>query len=98
MILQTVLVTLHKPATDKTVQWDDAQEMARDFIAMLRPVLKDETPSPQAIKEILRDLYKSDDSQLKSLEWLLLCTFVEIQEYLHTRTLGQYDDALCLEL
>ena len=68
------------------------------FSSMRQPILKEETPSARAIKEILREFYKRNDTPLKrSLESLLSCSFVD-----RYRDIGNpghwehYNDTLCL--
>ena len=68
------------------------------FSYMLHPLMKDETPSPKAIKEMVKEFYKTSSGRLKeSLEKLLCTTFQEgYRDVCRPNNWGQYDDALCL--
>ena len=76
----------------------DSSCFYHSFSYMLQPLLKEDTPSPVALKRIVIDFYQKCTGKLReNLERLLCTTFKErYRDVIRPDNWGQYDDALCL--
>ena len=68
------------------------------FAAMLRPLLDANTPSPRALRTILRDFYANTSERLQqSLQQELAMDFsARHRELGNPHEWGDFEDALCL--